>query len=509
MKIGLLRGPLVAPLGSLNNEPTPPLGLACLSAALRQAGHTVSAVDATGRAINRVEPIPGTDLQYNGLPASEAVNALDPDCEVLGISTMFSHEWIYQRTLLGLLRERFPETPILLGGEHASALPDYILGDCPAVDAICLGEGEACFLECMEAIAHSQPLHAVPGVVARGGQRGPKRGRIRDLNALPWPDWDTLPIQPYLEQNISFGPSMGRNMPVLATRGCPYECTFCSNPIMWGRRYTMRNPEDVVAEIVHYIDSYQITGVQFYDLTAILKREWILEFCRCLQASGADVAWSLPSGTRCEALDGEVLRAMADTRCRYLVFAPESGSAEIRQSIKKRLDMPRMDNAIRGALAQGIPVRCNLVLGFPQETRRDIHQTLWQQVRYAWMGVDEAPLYPFQPYPGSACFDELVEAQRIRLDDTYFLTLATLSTGRLGPAKESYCRHVGRLQLYLYRMFGMALFYGLSYLRRPGRILRTLRQVFWGSQTTTVLEQRLKDRVRHWRSSTAPGDSHG
>jgi radical SAM superfamily enzyme YgiQ (UPF0313 family) len=83
-------------------------------------------------------------------------------------------------------------------------------------------------------------------------------------------------------------------MPMLASRGCPYQCTFCSSPQMWTTRYLLRNPDEVIAEIKHWIATYDITAVQFYDLTAIVKKSWTIEFCQKLLDSGIRLNWSPP-----------------------------------------------------------------------------------------------------------------------------------------------------------------------------------------------------------------------
>lgn len=91
---------------------------------------------------------------------------------------------------------------------------------------------------------------------------------------------------------------------------------------MWTTRYSLRQVDDVIAEIKHYIQRYQITAVQLYDLTAITKRAWAIEFCNKLLAEGIRLNWSLPSGTRSEALDDETLGLFKATGCNYLVYAP-------------------------------------------------------------------------------------------------------------------------------------------------------------------------------------------
>src|SRR6185436_14108150 len=101
----------------------------------------------------------------------------------------------------------------------------------------------------------------------------------------------------------------------------------CSSPAMWTTRYKLRSVDEVISEIEWLIEKYQANSIDFFDLTAIVKKDWIMEFCAKLKARGVSVVWQLPSGTRSEALDPEALQAIYDAQCRYLVYAPESGSA--------------------------------------------------------------------------------------------------------------------------------------------------------------------------------------
>lgn len=504
MRVCLVRGALVSPRGSVNNEPVPPLGPAYLAGSLRAAGFAVQGIDAAGQALNRIDDIPGTALRSNGIGIEEVVEQIDPAARVIGVSAMFSHEWPYHRALITAIKRRHPRAVVVAGGEHCTALPDYNLRDCPALDYVGLGEGEETMVELCRAVAEGADPARVPGLarLEHGTLvRSSPRSRIGDVDAIPWPDWDAFPIEPYLSANISFGASFGRNMPIMASRGCPYQCTFCSNPAMWTTRYTIRSPANVVEEIEHYRRRFAITGLQFYDLTAILKKDWIIEYCRLVVDRGFALEWSLPSGTRSEALDAEVIGWLARANCRYLVYAPESGSRTTRALVKKKVRIERMESSIRTALRHGIVVRTNFIIGFPHERRRQVLDTLRQVVKFAWMGVDEAPLFPFQPYPGTELFDGLLARRRVELNDEYFEMLATLSTGRLSLPRQSFCDHLGRFELYCYRVLGLVLCYALSYLLRPKRIWRTAYNVAFTDRSSTVLEQRLKDRVRHLRTS--------
>ena len=370
--VTLLRGPWVSARGTLNNEPTPALGLAYLAGSLTHAGFDVRGLDATAEAMDRIEPIPGTHLQYNGIGIDEIIGRIDPRTRVIGVSAMFSHEWTFYREIITRVKRALPGAVIIAGGEHSTALPEFILRDCPALDYCGLGEGEELMVEFCSRIANGRSPSDVAGVAfLQDGQfvQTAARSRIKNIDDIPWPDWKVLPIEPYLSRSMSFGASFGRNMPIMASRGCPYQCTFCSNPAMWTTRYNIRSPQSVIDEITFYKDTYGITGLQFYDLTAIVKKQWTVEFCNRMLDNSVDLDWSLPSGTRSEALDEESLELLAKSRCRYLVYAPESGSPETLRLIKKKIRLDRMKTSIRTAIKNGIVVRTNFIIGFPHERR--------------------------------------------------------------------------------------------------------------------------------------------
>ena len=362
-----------------------------------------------------------------------------------------------------------------------------------------MGEGEDTIVEFCAKLANKQDVKDTAGLAfLREGQfvQTLPRQRIKDVDSIPFPAWDLLPIEVYLNNAVSFGASFGRNMPMLASRGCPYQCTFCSNPQMWTTRYMTRSPDKVLEEIKLYQQRYDITGLQFYDLTAIVRKDWIVEFCNKKLEQNVDLEWSLPSGTRSEALDEEALSLLARTNCKYLVYAPESGSPETLKLIKKKINLDRMKHSVQTAIDCGIVVRANLIMGFPHETRWNMYETLKLQLQFAWMGVDEAPIFPFSPYPGSELFDDLTKKGEIKLNDEYFDTLASLSPGKFALPKFSVSDHVSKLELHVYRVFGFFFFYVLSYLLHPVRFLRSFRNILFSEKSSTVFEQRIKDRLR-------------
>ena len=498
MHISLIRFALVAPLGDIGSEATPPIGLAYLSAVAKKKGAFVTGIDASGMNLNKSFKIPEYKLQGNGLELNEVLSLIDPRTEIIGISSMFSHEWPYIRDCINSTKERFPNAKIIVGGEHATALPEYNLKDCKGIDYIVTGEGEETWSQIISKIKDKEPIDDLDGIAyLKDGKfiKNKFRERIKHIDDLPWPDWDNFKIEPYLDNAVSFGPGSGRNMPIMASRGCPYECTFCSNPLMYGRRYYLRQIDDLINQIKFYIMKYKITGLQFYDLTAIIRKDWVIEFCKKLKENGISLDWSLPSGTRSEALDLEVLKALAQANLKYLVYAPESGSKESLKLIKKKIKLSHMTQSIKYAISQGISVRTNLIIGFPNERRIDLYKTLYQQIKFAIMGVEDVPTYYFNAYPGTELFNMLHKEGKIVISDEYFLSLASLSHYNLYPNNISYNESIGRYELYVYRMLGMIISYSLSYILRPKRILRTIKS-FFTSKSESVVEQRLKDMLR-------------
>lgn len=498
--VTLVRPPTVVARWAHTTPTCPPIGLAYVASALRSAGHTVHVVDGVGDAITTFRALDERFLVH-GLTADEIAARIPPHADVIGLSCMFSHEWPLMRGVIEALRRRCPRSVIVAGGEHITAMPDFSLADCPALDYCVLGEGEETAAALVDALAGGTPVSGVPGVVSRAAdaRSTTSRARIKRIDDIVEPAWDLFPLREYLDRELGFGVNRGRSMPVLATRGCPYQCTFCSNPSMWTTRWIARDPARLLEEMKGYIRDYAVDNFDFYDLTAIVKREWIVAFCRLIFDSGLTFTWQLPSGTRSEALDAEVCELLYASGCRNISYAPESGSPAVLRRIKKKIDLERMTRSMRAAVRSGINVKANIILGFPGETHREVWRTLTFMVRMAVVGVHDASISPFSPYPGSELFDELRRSGRIaRFSDDYFYSLASYTDL---VRTVSVNDRMSARWLALYRVFGMLLFYAVSYGTRPWRLVRTVVNVFRRRQESR-LEMSLRDLVLRLRHSS-------
>lgn len=488
--VTLVRPPAVSSRYSYTTGVVLPLGPAYVAGALLQAGHRVAVVDALGEAPLRRGSTSRAELISHGLSIAEVLDRIDPATDTIGVSVMFSQQWPHTAQLIRAIHARFPGRPIFVGGEHVAGAWQFVLDTCPPVTACAIGEGEETMVELAEYVAGTRSLPDVRGIACRidgRAQRTAPRSRIRNVDEIARPAWHLFPVATYEEAGFTYGVNLGRSMPILATRGCPYQCTFCSSPAMWTTRYYVRSVGDVVDEIASYVEQYDATNIDFYDLTAIIKRDWILEFCAELERRKLSITYQLPTGTRSEALDATVLAALHRTGCRNICYAPESGSARTLSRIKKKIKPERMVASIRAAKRTGIVVKANLMIGFPDETRRDLWETVRFGMRLAWLGVEDLPLFPFVPYPGTELYDDLRAAGVLpEMSDDYFVRLGY---GDLDRA-PSLSRHVSDRQLAFVRVVGMAVFLVIGYVRRPWRLVRALRALVT-ERSVTVVELRL------------------
>lgn len=479
LKVCLIRPPVTVVPSSATRYAVPPLGLAYVAAAVAGAGHACQVIDAIGEAIHQYSKSPiSPDSLLHGLKFCELVGRIAPDTEVIGLSLMFSRDWLTAKMLMEHIRERFPAALIVMGGEHISACWKYSLDTCATLDVGVLGEGEATIVSLLQAHSFGAPLASVAGIAYRENGEAKKtapRPRLQELDAIAPPAWEKFPLEEYISNAFNLGFNLGRSAPLLASRGCPFQCTFCSNPVMWSPKWAVRSPYAVVEEMKRYKKEYRVTNFDFYDLTAIIKKEWIVEFCRILLAEGLDVTWQLPTGTRSESLDEETLFWLYRAGCRSVIYAPESGSAAELKRIKKKIMVPRMLASMRAAHRQGLRTKANIIFGLPGATWGDALRTYLFLVRMAWVGVNDVGCFSFSPYPGSELHDQLVKAGKVTLDENYFRRLNGFNNFF---DRVSYSAKFPSYLVSILNIGGMALFYGSSLLFRPGRILRFVNILF-------------------------------
>lgn len=471
----------------------PPIGPAYVAASIRAAGHRARVVDATGGAIDRFTPLEADPrVLRRGLSDDEIVDQVGA-ADVVGFSLMFSQDWLEARELIARTRERLPDAVLVAGGEHFTADPKGAL-DTSELDFVLTGEGDRSICELLEHVRGLRPIEEVHSCWYRTPD-GEARvtdtaARIRDIDTLPWPAWDLVPVEAYLAGNHMGAVDRGRSLPINATRGCPFQCTFCSSPSMWTTKYVTRTPHEVLDEMRAHIEAYDIANFEFVDLTAIVRKSWAMEFAQLIIDADLGITWQLPSGTRSEALDSEVLELLVRSGCLNISYAPESGDPETLELVKKRVKLDRMLVSMREAVDAGCNVKANMIFGFPNETRWSLLRSFGFLARMAAAGVHDISIAPLKAYPGSELFRSLQADGTIpeTLDDSYYrsLVLGVETVPFSTDPAPSYSPNLTAGQLDRLRIAAMAWFFGVSWLLHPSRPFRLIANLRTGRQESRL-----------------------
>ena len=292
------------------------------------------------------------------------------------------------------LKQRFPEKRIVFGGVHPTIFPDDVL-KCGNVDMVVRGEGEITMTE----IALGKPADSIPGLsfMKRGEiKHNTERLPINDLDSLPMPAYDLLPVKRYR-------PSLGnyKRMPamsIITSRGCPGKCTFCCTDTM-GKRIRFRSASRIVEEIRHLVDNYGIKEISFYDDTFTAFKKNVRDFCRQIIKENIDITWSCMS--RVDFIDQGLLRYMERAGCHQIGYGIESADEQILKNINKNISLEKARDVIRITKEAGIDARAMFMLGNPGETRETIEKT----IRFAIeLDPDMVIFNITTPLPGTAMF---------------------------------------------------------------------------------------------------------
>lgn len=477
MRICLIKPPILHKGASFALMPTPPLGLAYIAAALENEGHSINVVDASATSVEKKEVFLSSIYLF-GLNSSEIINEIKDEPDFICIALMFTNNWLHDRELIKEIKKKFPNSILIAGGEHATAAPELCLNQSP-LDFVVLGEGEETICELIKTVENCLDPNLVDGIAFKRNKEifhSKRRKRIKEISTIKWPAWHLFPLESYFDNKMSHGVYRGRTLPVMATRGCPYDCTFCSSPQMWGRNYSMRPPSDFVDELEFLHHKYGVTNFDLFDLTAIIVKSWILEMCKEINKRGLKITFQLPSGTRAEAIDYEVACALKKSGCSNITYAPESGSENVLKIVKKKVKIKKMLASIKHSNSAGINIHLNMIVGFPTDRHSDVLKTIYFLVKCSWYGANDMAMAVFTPYPGSELFDELNAKGELNLtnDDTL---IEIIESYDLWPSKV-YCQNISPTMIKFYILLSLIIFYGSNYFFRPIRFIITIRNLF-------------------------------
>lgn len=353
----------------------PPLGLAYMAAALEQNGFEVKIFDCPVCKTNHEK------LRFE-------LASFQP--KIVGVTSM-TPTIVSALKSARVAREVCPNSKVVVGGPHATFMDKETLAEEPAVDIVVRGEGEETILQ-LANLNNEKGLEDVMGITFRkNGEiiRTADRRFIQNLDSLPRPAYHLVPVDRY---RIA-GKKM---MPIMTSRGCPFQCSFCVASQMFGARFRGRSPKNVLDELEWLRDEHGAEGLSFHDDTLAFDRERITEICDGITERKIVLPWGC--GTRADTVTKEVLAKMRKAHCNEICFGVESGCQRIRDSLKKRVSTEQCENAIKWAKGEGIFVTMSVILGYPSETRETLKETL-DLVHKA--EPDDVWLCMATPYPGT------------------------------------------------------------------------------------------------------------
>ena len=370
---------------------TPPLGIGYLSSYLKSKGSDVKIIDGLNRNLSEDEIL------------HECNNA-----DIIGISILSAYlpESISIAKKLKLLKKI-----VVIGGPYVSAMGKGSLLETNADYAI-LGEGEISFYELIEAISIGKDIDNMPGVLSLKTNHFVSRNFIDNLDTLPFPDWQEM--DPRFYKKAPHG-GLIKNFPVapiISTRGCPCECTFCASPKLWDRKIRFRSPENTVNEIEYLVNKFNVKEIHFEDDNLTLKKEHIAGICGLILKKNIKISWATPNGVRADTLNEEIVKLMKKSGCYFLAFGIESANSVILRNIKKNTNIDIISTAINLARKNGIMTQGFFIFGLPGETKESIKETISFAKK---SGLDRAQFLLLDVLPGSYLWDRIQSSRCIDL----------------------------------------------------------------------------------------------
>jgi glycosyltransferase involved in cell wall biosynthesis/radical SAM superfamily enzyme YgiQ (UPF0313 family) len=349
-------------------EKRPPLGIGFLISILQNAGHKVFFIDNYLQPTNFLETdyLQQNEIAYVGIYAN-TICFRDTLAMLHKLQrTRQSGKW---------------QGKIIVGGPHTAVashtIPDF-------VDFVVQGEGEQAILDIVE---------------GRTNERVLCYHRIKDLDILPMPAWDYFVGLPY-----DWGIDFFDDKPVFTmntSRGCPFNCTFCSVGSIWGRQYTYFSAQRIVSDIEYLIAHYGAKGIYFREDNFTFNQNRLREFCNLLIEKGISVPWACES--RVSNLNRELVELMSRAGARGFYFGVESGSQRILDLLQKNVTIEQIKNAFEWCREFGIKTAASVIVGVPGQTESDLFLTgqllkelnptvTWFNV---FVGIPDSKLYRF------------------------------------------------------------------------------------------------------------------
>lgn len=354
-----------------------PIGLLSIAAVIRKACN-VKIFDCL---ISDFEVKKEGDMLIYGTPAEKIKNAIEefgPD--VVGITIPFSTQISNAVEISRICRDVNPKIKVIFGGPHTSVRYNKLLKD-DLCDLCVVGEGEETFLEFVEKLKSGHSVKGVAGLAykERGRVYYKPRRFIDNLDDLPLPAYNLINVNDYIKSPylyIDRSRIHKNSISMITSRGCPYNCVFCSIRLHMGQGFRHNSPEYVIKHIKLLIERYGIRNFHFEDDNISFSAKRFERILDEIINNKIKIKWDTPNGIRADTLNKELLNKIKKSGCKELIIAIESGSQRVLDDvIRKKTSLDKIMEVIRECKRLGIKLSSFYVIGFPGESIKEMRKT--------------------------------------------------------------------------------------------------------------------------------------
>jgi len=435
------------PVGSHKHPPFTPLGLGYLASVLEKSKYDVNIIDCQALDINYEEF--KTELNKK-------------QADIVGItSTTLTYKSALK--IIKIAKEVWPKIITLLGGPHVTFWDKESLKECPELDIVVRKEGEETFLDIVGRIEEGKTYYDTLGTTCRKKEKIIKnddRPYIENLDDLPFPAHHLWPLERLTKHGIII-------FPIISSRGCVYWCDFCTTVRMFGRRYRMRTPKNVVDELEYLKKRFGANRFTFYDDAFTVDQDRVLAICREIKNRKLKIEWDCE--TRVDMVTKELLVEMKNAGCASIWFGVESGSQKVLDAMRKGISPSQIVKAFKWAKEAGLITVAGVVLGFPGETKETIEETTKFIEK---LNPNDVGYYIATPYPGTPLYNKVVEEGILRITDfnkfdtaTPLFEMGTMTGDELRDIRERAFQRFYLRPAYFFSIFGTGRLWSFAIIR--------------------------------------------
>jgi radical SAM superfamily enzyme YgiQ (UPF0313 family) len=376
-----------------------PLGLSYISSSLKSKGYQVDCLN-----LNYYESI------ETALKKAIKENNSDIICTG-GLSVHFTKI----ESILKIAKNIKPDIMTIIGGGLISSEPKLMI-ETLKPDFGVVGEGEETIVELADAIIHSKDFSKIDGVIYYNKDKkeiimNKPRRPIGDIDSIPYPDYDGFEVKRYLDMqkptddHYLYPYDKPRMLPIISSRSCPYDCTFCYHPL--GKQYRERSLDAFFKEVEYLIEKYNINLLVVMDELFAVRPERVKEFCERIKRY--NLKWI--AQMRVDGVTEETVNMLKDSGCFQISYGIESACDTILKSMKKRINISQIENALELTYKAKIGIQGNFIFGDKAETWETANQTLqwWLNNRKYQINLGK-----IIPYPGTQLYYNALEEGRIK-----------------------------------------------------------------------------------------------